>query len=103
MGRLNKEIILLRLSEHKGRIRSFGVKHIALFGSYAHDMQKQQSDLDFLVEFGEGRGLFDDYFGLLEFLQELFGTENIDLVKKHLVRDELKKEILEGKQYAAQI
>jgi len=103
MAKLTKDEIISRLTGNKARIKAFGVTSIALFGSYAHGASRENSDLDFLVEFEDGRGLFDDYFGLLEFLQFLFETEKIDLVKKKLVRKELRKTILEGEQYAAQI
>lgn len=73
-----------------------------MFGSHAMGEATAESDLDFLVEFEDGRGLFDDYIGLLQFLENLFGKE-VDLVKPKLVREELKPYILEGKQIEARI
>ena len=49
-----------------------------------------------------GRGLYDDYVHLKLFLKNIFKKE-IDLIKPNLIREELKSEILEGKQIAAQI
>ncbi len=99
---LTTETILQKLEENKAKIRSFGVMRLFLFGSFARDEQTKNSDIDFLVEFKEGRGLFDDSFGLLQFLEQLFPTK-IDLVKKALVREELREEILGGTQLEAKV
>lgn len=100
--KLTKEIILDTLHENRKKIRSFGVKKLILFGSYARDEQKETSDIDFLVEFEKGRGLFNDYMDLSLFIEELFNKE-VDLVKPHLVRDELKEYILGGVQLEARV
>ncbi len=102
MKNLNKEIILETLHENRNKIRKFGVKKLILFGSYARDEQKETSDIDFLVEFENGRGLFDDKVGLLLLFEDLFRKE-IDIVKPNLIREELKEDILSGVQYAAKI
>ena len=99
---LTEEKIISLLEAHKREIKSYGVKKIILFGSYAQDRAKKESDLDFLVEFMPGRGLYDDYVHLKLFLKNIFKKE-IDLIKPNLIREELKSEILEGKQIAAQI
>lgn len=99
---LTKEEIMEKVLENKPKLKGFGVKKIALFGSYANDQAKEDSDLDFLVEFHKGRGLFDDYFYLLQFLKGLLGKE-VDLVKPSLIREELKESILEGKKIEAEI
>jgi hypothetical protein len=102
MVKLNKNYILDILEQNADTIRNLGVKKLYLFGSYARDEQKSNSDIDFLVEFEKGRGLFDDYMGLSVFLEELFGKK-VDLVKPHLVREELKPYILNGKKYEARV
>jgi len=99
---LNKEKIIQKIEQNKGKVRSFGVKKLVLIGSYARNEATNDSDIDFLVEFKQGRGLFDDYVHLLHFLEDLFGN-NIDLVKSSLIREELKPYILEGKKIEARI
>lgn len=84
------------IEENKEKIRSFGVEKLILFGSYAEKKASEKSDLDFLVEFEEGRGGFRDYIHLLQYLEDLFDRD-IDLVKRHLVKDELKPYIWGGK------
>jgi uncharacterized protein len=99
---LSKEEILQKIGQNKKKIKSFGVKNLTLIGSYAHDEAKHESDIDFLVEFEKGRGLFDDYVHCLQFLRDLFGKE-IDLGEKQLLREELKPNILGGKKIEAKL
>lgn len=99
---LSQDQVLAALEEHKEALRSFGVVKLSLFGSYARDEQTPDSDLDLLVEFAQGRGLFDDYVSAKRLLEEVFGRE-VDLVKKHLVREELREEILGGEHIEAKI
>lgn len=103
MEKLNKEIILETLHEHRNEIRKFGVKKIILFGSYARDEQNENSDIDFLVEYEDGRGLFKDSVGLLHLLRDNLFNKKIDLVKPDLIREELKPDILGGEKYAAEL
>lgn len=49
-----KRILFVNIENHK----KYKVKSIALFGSYVRNEQKDDSDIDFLVEFGEGVTLF---------------------------------------------
>ncbi len=99
---MDKEFILAKLHAERSAIRGFGARSLPLFGSYARGEAAPGSDLDFLVEFEEGRGLFRDYSGLALFLEDLFGLK-VDLVKAHLLRPELRPEVLSGPRHAAQI
>jgi uncharacterized protein len=99
---LNKENIIQKIEENRKKIKSFGVKKLALMGSYASGSSKDKSDIDFLVEFEKGRGLFDDYVHLLQFLRDLFGKK-IDLGEKRLLREEIKSNILGGKKIEAKL
>ena len=102
MEELNKEIILKTLEKHREEIRNLGIKKLILFGSYARDEQDKNSDIDFLVEFEKGKYNIDNHLKLLNLLEDVF-NKKIDLVKPHLVREELKDDILGGKQYVAKI
>ena len=94
--------IIHAIEGRRDEVRRLGVRSLMLFGSYARGEATPESDLDFLVEYEPGRGLFDDYVGLLQLLEDLFGKK-VDLVKRHLVRDELKPYILGGEQLAAHL
>jgi predicted nucleotidyltransferase len=40
-------------------LRTFGVRHASLFGSYARGEQRAESDVDLLVDLPPGASLFD--------------------------------------------
>jgi uncharacterized protein len=66
--------ILDTLKAHREILHDrFSVKSIALFGSYARGDARPNSDIDLLVEF-EGPATFLGYMGLIEYLEDLFGT-----------------------------
>jgi predicted nucleotidyltransferase len=97
---LNKEFIFKKLIEHKEKLRSYGVSNLGLFGSFADNTQTENSDIDFLVEFEEGKKTFDNYMELKFFFEELFHRK-IDLVTPKSLKPFLKESILKSVKYAA--
>jgi hypothetical protein len=83
-----------------------GVRRLDVFGSVVRDdFRPGESDVDLLVEFGphEGYALVDAYFGLLDDLRALLGTE-VDLLMADAVRNRyIAREIARTRQvlYAA--
>ncbi len=66
-----------------------GVARLDVFGSALRDdFRPGESDIDFLVEFAphEGYALVDAYFGLLDDLRALLGTD-VDLVMADAVKN----------------
>jgi len=70
---LTRREILELLHRHQHSLKHFQVKKIGLFGSYAVGKQGRKSDLDFLVEFD--KPTFDNFIGLINYLQKLFGKK----------------------------
>ena len=56
---MTKEDIKKVLSANTTILKKYKVNSIALFGSYVRNEQNENSDIDFLVDFGEGITLFD--------------------------------------------
>lgn len=52
---MTRDDIMHRIREHDDFLLSHGIKRIGLFGSYARGEQNKQSDIDFVVEFDEGK------------------------------------------------
>ena len=94
--------IIKKLEANKAKVRAFGVKKISLIGSYAQGQAHSKSDIDFLVSFQKGRGLFDDYVHLHQFLRDVFGKD-IDLGEESLIREELREHILGGERIEAKL
>lgn len=77
----------------------YGIKRLALFGSYADDKQVESSDIDILVEFSEESITFDNYMNLKFELEDQF-QKTIDLVIFNDIKPSLKTSILRSAKYA---
>ena len=99
---LTSKIIMQKIEDNMDKINIFGVKKIGLFGSYVKDEQELESDLDFLVEFEEGKKTFDNYMDLKFLLESMF-NRNVDLVVFEALKPDLKPHILETVKYASGI
>jgi predicted nucleotidyltransferase len=93
-----RDDVLLLLARNRDRIRSLGVRSLALFGSAARNESTAASDLDFLVEFDHKT--FDNYMDLKFFLEELLGRP-VDLVLRDAVKPRLREPILSEAVHAA--
>lgn len=82
------------LNKHKEELkRRYGVKGIGIFGSFARGEEKDDSDVDILVEFDGPIGFFK-FLELEEFLSNLIGRK-VDLVSKKALKPHIGKHILE--------
>jgi predicted nucleotidyltransferase/uncharacterized protein (DUF433 family) len=70
-----KSEALRRLSGAAPRIRALGVRGLALFGSFARGEPRSGSDIDLLVDFEGGQKNFENFMGLVAFLEELLGRK----------------------------
>ena len=83
------EIFSKRRDAISALCRKYGVVRLYIFGSAVReDFELGQSDVDLLVDFGsmDPFQLVDAYFGLLEELRLLFGTE-VDLVMSDAIKN----------------
>jgi len=62
----------------------YGVKKLALFGSYARGEQKEQSDIDFLIDKGRIKGL--EFFGFINSLEDDLGV-HVDVMTYDSLRE----------------
>ena len=85
---------LRRLDRNREKLRTYHVRHVAVFGSTARDQATLHSDVDVLVEFDAQAhvGLFT-FVRLLDFLSDVMGTR-IDLATAAALRPEMRDEIL---------
>lgn len=74
-------------------LKEYGVKKAGIFGSYARGEQKENSDIDILVEINDEIGLLE-IIRLRRMLQKSV-RKKIDLVEYETIRPEIKKSILE--------
>jgi predicted nucleotidyltransferase len=77
---MTKEDINRVLFLNREILQKYRVKSISLFGSYVRNEQKEESDIDFLVDFQEGATLFD-FVELQDSLSELL-AKKVSIVSK---------------------
>ncbi len=95
LDNMNKIPVHAILAQHKPiLVERFGVKRIALFGSYAKGQATENSDIDLLVEFS-GAATASGFFGLQFYLEDLFGKP-IDLVTENALRPEFRPYVERG-------
>jgi hypothetical protein len=86
------EEIMKILKQHKEEIREkYGIIILGVFGSYARGEQSRASDIDILIEIEKPIGL--RFFEAWDEFEKLLGCK-VDLVRKKLLREELKEDIL---------
>lgn len=88
---MTRDEIISILKDHEVELRGrFGVKSLALFGSVVRGEDTETSDVDVLVEF-DGRPVTLFHLSRLQdYLSELLGGAEIDLVMRDAVIDDLK-------------
>ncbi|HEX7313639.1 MAG TPA: nucleotidyltransferase family protein [Pyrinomonadaceae bacterium] len=95
-----KEDVFTLLRQNGARLRSFGVAQLSVFGSFARGTPDDNSDVDILVEFVPKQETFDNFLGLAEFLEELFGRK-VDLLTPESLNPRFGHYILEEAEHAA--
>lgn len=89
-------------------LKKYKVKSIGIFGSYVKGRERKDSDIDFLVEFDEGKfgknfeGYFDAYIGLLFALEKIF-KRKIDLLTIRMISPYIKPYILKEVEYIEEV
>lgn len=87
-----RDDILKALRENRPVLDAFGVARLSLFGSFARDEGREDSDVDLLVEFSRPIGLFE-FVRLQRQLGELIG-HHVDLVTPAALKPQLRDRIL---------
>ncbi|MBF0490622.1 MAG: nucleotidyltransferase domain-containing protein [Candidatus Omnitrophica bacterium] len=94
----NKVIEILRKEQPYLR-ENFGVKKIAIFGSFAKGHPHQKSDVDILVEFHKSLGM--RFLDLMDYLEnklsrktEVLTQEGLSTIRVKRVAQEIKKTLI---------
>ena len=65
-----RQDVIDRIGALEPQLRALGVARLALFGSFARNAQRAESDVDFLVEFLPGQKSFDRFNAVGELLED---------------------------------
>lgn len=97
---IDRNFVISTLKANLDKVKSFGIKSLALFGSISRNEATPDSDLDFLVEF-EGAATFDGYMDLKFFLEDLF-NKKVDLVTRRSLKPQLTEKVLKEAIYVTE-
>ena len=97
-------IIVERLRAHQAELEAMGVRHLAVFGSYATGHQSDTSDIDIGVAFEEAvKRKAMSYFGVRQRLQDRLAAildAQIDLSDEDMQRPDVRDNYQADRLYA---
>jgi len=86
------------IRSNESRIKVFGVKKLGLFGSFVREEQNKDSDIDFLVEFEQGKKNFKNFMQLSFLLEDIFNRQ-IELVTPEALSPYIRPYIVKEVEY----
>ncbi|MDI9369955.1 MAG: nucleotidyltransferase family protein [Synergistota bacterium] len=90
----DKESIFEGLDRAREDLAALGVITVGLFGSFARGDQNDDSDVDLLVEFAEGKRTFDNFMELSFLLEDLMGRR-VEIVTREGMSPHILPRVLE--------
>jgi len=93
MNSLNKEEIFKLLKQHREELKIYNVIKIGLFGSMLRGDNTMESDIDFIVEFEEGKKNYDNFIEVAFLLESLL-QKKVDLLTMEAISPYMKPKIL---------
>jgi predicted nucleotidyltransferase len=100
MSAQTKEFVLMLIRQHESDIKTFGVRRLGLFGSFARSQQGKDSDVDILVEFEPGLKTFDNFIHLAFFLEDIL-KRRVELVTPDALSPYIGPHIMKEVEYVA--
>ena len=88
---MRRSDVIAQLQSEKESFLALGVGELYLFGSVARDEARDDSDVDFLVEF-TGSPSFDRFMDLKFLLEDVLGIP-VDLVTRRALKTTLRFEV----------
>lgn len=95
-----KAILFSQLQMNAEKIKSFGVSKLGVFGSFTTNKVKNDSDIDFLVEFDPTKKNFDNFIELSFYLEELLNRK-VEIVTPQSLSKHIGPHILKQTQYVS--
>lgn len=89
---MQQQEVLSIVKAHQQQLQDLGVKSLDLFGSVARNQARQDSDVDFLVEFYKPVGLFG-LFQVQHYLESVLGR-SVDIGTLNALREHLREPVL---------
>lgn len=98
---MNKNTIISYLKKHKEEFSAdFGITKIGLFGSYARGEEKNDSDIDIIIELEKNTiDIYEKKILLKETIEKYF-HKKVDIAREKYLRPMVREEILKEVTFA---
>lgn len=87
------DVLKILKKQNESLSKQYRINALFLFGSFARDEARPESDVDLLVEFDQTPGLFE-FIELQQKLEVLLGCK-VDLGTKRSLKQQIKEEVLQ--------
>jgi predicted nucleotidyltransferase len=71
----NKRTLIALLKANGQQLKSYGVSHLSIFGSFITGKFNADSDVDLLIDFDPNQKSYDNFMDLSFFLEDLLGRK----------------------------
>ncbi|MGB6295969.1 MAG: nucleotidyltransferase family protein [Rivularia sp. (in: cyanobacteria)] len=89
---MKRDEVLAIVEKHREQLQTMGVKSLDLFGSVARNEAREDSDVDFFVEFNGSVGLFE-FIKVKLYLQDILGC-SVDIGTLDTLRENLREPVI---------
>ncbi|MCY7411002.1 MAG: nucleotidyltransferase domain-containing protein [Chitinophagales bacterium] len=96
---LNKQIIIGKLKQNKATIENFGVSKVGLFGSYVRNEQRDDSDIDILIQLQEDKSTLDNFLNVCWLLDKMFPGKKVEVATQNGLNKRLRSFVLNEVEY----
>lgn len=89
---MKRDEVLAIVEKHREQLQTMGVKSLDLFGSVARNEAREDSDVDFFVEFNGSVGLFE-FIKVKLYLEDILGC-SVDIGTLDTLRENLREPVV---------
>lgn len=88
-----------KISSRSALIKRLGISKIGVFGSYARGTQREESDIDILIDFKQGAETFDNFMAICDLMDDLFNGYKVEIVTQGGLSPYIGPHILKSVEY----
>lgn len=96
---MDKVVVMQKLVDAKEHLRQYGVNAVGLFGSTVREENRQDSDIDILIDFAVDQETYLNYLAVCTIIEQLFENHQVDIVTRNGLSQHIGPTILKEVEY----